>query len=577
MREQKLGPYLLKNVVGRGGMGTVYRAEHGKTGDVCAVKALAPTFAHDSHFRARFESEIKALLKLDHPNIVRLISYGQEEGNLFFAMELVEGKSLFQMQRDGHRFDWREILKIAKDVAQGLRHAHDRGVIHRDLKPGNLLRSETGIYKITDFGIAKSFGTSQNTGENVLGTMDFMSPEQAKGQPVTIRSDLYSLGTVLFTLLSGKPPFKANSVEESLRNLTRVPPPRVSSVAPDVPDEIDQLIRQLMDKNPDNRVPTAQALLRKIDEVEQTLKNYSEAQTAHHPKTTNETFVMHEPGSIPTTEKHGKQEGTGDSPKTVRHTTVDGGALEAKSDPTKQVDYFNTVSDLQRKRIVGRDDSAKLSRGTIPLMIGLAAVVLLAGFGIFYALRTQPADVLFETITGSERAPDLVRDEIRQFINAYSDDERIEEVKQLDRIAQAIALKKKLQFRLNSANAKISQIEKMFVEIANMASSDPPTAFSRMNAFLTINANETDLTDSDRECIKAAKNYLIKIENDAKTEVTFSRGQIEQALDRASASDNAAALKTYQAVIELYQSAEWAEDLVTDARKRLKELSKKHD
>ncbi|MCH2182939.1 MAG: serine/threonine protein kinase, partial [Mariniblastus sp.] len=247
MKIKKLGPYKLMSVLGRGGMGTVYRSQNVETGNYLAVKVLAEHFSHDPHFRNRFESEIKALIKLDHPNIVRLISYGQEDSNLYFAMELVEGKNLFQLQRDGKRFDWREVLSISRDIAQGLRHAHDRGVIHRDLKPGNLLASQEELIKITDFGIAKNFGANSNTGTNVLGTMDFMSPEQAKGDPVTVKSDLYSLGSVMYCLLSGRPPHRGNSVEESLHNLTRPTAPRIIQSVPNVPSELDSLISRLME------------------------------------------------------------------------------------------------------------------------------------------------------------------------------------------------------------------------------------------------------------------------------------------------------------------------------------------
>ena len=247
MTLKKIGPYELEGILGRGGMGTVYRGLHSDTGQQHAVKVLAPRFAEDQHFRGRFESEIKALLKLNHDNIVSLFSYGQDDGQLFFAMELVDGQSLFQMQKAGHRFDWRQVLSIARDCANGLRHAHDRGIIHRDLKPGNLMMAAAvdgspQQVKLTDFGIAKRFGSSQNTGTNILGTMDFMSPEQAKGGPVTERSDLYSLGAVLFTLLAGRPPFSGNNVEESLRNLTSVPPPRISGIAPAIPKSIDDLV-----------------------------------------------------------------------------------------------------------------------------------------------------------------------------------------------------------------------------------------------------------------------------------------------------------------------------------------------
>ena len=376
MSLEKLGPYRFKGVLGRGGMGTVYRGEHEETGEFHAVKVLAPTYTDDDHFRGRFESEIRALLKLDHPNIVQLISYGQEDGMLFFSMELIEGNSLFQMQRQGHRFDWRQVLVIARDVGLGLRHAHDRGITHRDLKPGNLLmaklaegaaeRKLPGIVKITDFGIAKSFGSSQNTGTNVLGTMDFMSPEQAKGQPTTFRSDLYSLGAVMFTLLSGKPPFASKSVEEAINNLMRVPVPQVRSVVPDVPREIDDLIRALMAKQPDKRVPNTLALLRHLDELEDFLKEQAEAKTAEHSDVTmtGDSFELAEEvepspltdvatGRHPRHDANSTQKVGGPTaefskhdPDRIRHESEIGSRQPRLNRPVDTRDnYFNTVTD----------------------------------------------------------------------------------------------------------------------------------------------------------------------------------------------------------------------------------------
>ena len=295
---EKLGPYLFENVLGRGGMGTVYRGIHAQTGECHAVKVLAPQFADDSHFRGRFESEIEAMMKLDHPNIVRLLSHGQEDGNLFFAMELVQGKSLYDMQRGGHGFLWPECMSIAIDVCKGLKHAHDRGIIHRDLKPGNLLMTKDGLVKITDFGIAKSYGGSHQTGTNILGTMDYMAPEQAKGETVTVRSDVYSLGTVLYTLMTGKPPFTANSMEESFRNLTRVPAPKLSSRIANVPSEVEDLLSKMLEKKPEKRIATAQATLHQIIAIQELLKGESQAKTAEQgPLTTGERAVILNPSS----------------------------------------------------------------------------------------------------------------------------------------------------------------------------------------------------------------------------------------------------------------------------------------
>ena len=293
---EKLGPYQFQNVLGRGGMGTVYRGIHSQTGECHAVKVLAPQFADDSHFRGRFESEIEAMMKLDHPNIVRLLSHGQDAGNLFFSMELVQGKSLYDMQRGGHGFLWPECMSVAIDVCKGLKHAHDRGIIHRDLKPGNLLMTNDGLVKITDFGIAKSYGGSHHTGTNILGTMDYMAPEQAKGESVTVRSDVYSLGTVLYTLMTGKPPFSANSMEESFRNLTRVPAPKLSSRIANVPTEVEDLLAKMMEKKPEKRIPTAQATLHRILAIQELLKGESQAKTAEQaPPTADEKEIILDP------------------------------------------------------------------------------------------------------------------------------------------------------------------------------------------------------------------------------------------------------------------------------------------
>jgi serine/threonine-protein kinase len=599
MSENKMGPYLLQGVVGRGGMGTVYKAQHDSTGEIVAIKALSPTYSNDSHFRSRFESEIQALLKLDHPNIVRLLSFGQEDGNLYFAMELVEGKSLFHHQKSGVKFDWRDAIMISRDVASGLRHAHDRGIIHRDLKPGNLIRSTNGVVKITDFGIAKEFGADHNTRDNVLGTLDFMSPEQAKGQPVTIRSDLFSLGVVIYTLLSGKPPFSANSMEESLRNLTSVPAPQLSSVSSGVPDELDSLISQLIKKRPDDRIPTAQVFLNKLKEVEHKLKHYSEAKTAHGVSESDEPSESLKPSSgtkIKTLSDKGLTEGLfvptrqgkNLKPKspTVHEKTIEHKSGEVvpredddfESGDVESPDYFNPVTDNQRKFAVGETDEDKASpwKSAIPIMVALFVVLALAIFGITQALKKPSADQLYEAIAASEQKPNKVRSEINDFLERFPEDDRVEEIRGLEKVASAMAYINRMKVRNGmSGENRLSKMERELIKIVKNAEDDSVEGFSQLMAFVNIHKTPEEADDDQVACFKAAENYLVKLRNDAENQLDWYDESIDAALQRAAESKNPVQQEEiYESIIELYGKTEWAKPKVDIAKGLLDDLKK---
>ena len=575
MALDSIGPYQFKGILGRGGMGTVYRGSHNDTGELHAVKVLAPTYAHDPHFRGRFESEIKALIQLNHPNIVRLLSYGQEDGMLFFAMELVEGNSLFHMQKKGHSFDWREILNIARGVSLGLRHAHDRGIIHRDLKPGNLLMAdsaegEPSLVKITDFGIAKQFGASLNTGENVLGTMDFMSPEQAKGEPVTFKSDLYSLGTVMFTLLSGRPPFTANSVEESLRNLTRVPAPRISSMVPNVPEELDELIRRLMAKQPDKRIHTAQALLYQIDDVEAKLRDYSEAQTEHPNADADDTFDVAAPRTEVNTSiresQKSKAQTVGGNPSTV-------GGAEDDVEMSSKVDYFNTVDEQARQHRV-TDAPAAEKRGILPVALALAGVLLLGAFGIHQAYKPPSAETLMAQIEESSARPNKVLDEIELFLKHYPDERRAPKVEELHRVGKAVQLYNSLCNTLIvrdgiKGESRLTKIEEQFLNIVKLSEDDPTLADAKMSAFVNIHES-SDLVPGDQKCLDAAKSYKIKLLNDARSKILLNVKEIKTAMDKAGKrTDPDSAIEMYESILELYGDIEWGQIPESDEGRKM--------
>ena len=592
MSSEKMGPYKLKTVLGRGGMGTVYEAEHEESGEELAIKVLAPAYSTDEHFRSRFDAEIKALLKLDHPNIVRLISYGQEEQNLYFAMELVRGKSLFQLQRDAEPFDWREVIRIAKNVSLGLRHAHDRGIIHRDLKPGNLIRAESGIVKITDFGIAKRFGQDQNTGTNVVGTVDFMSPEQAKGLPVTFRSDLYSLGNVMYTLLAGQPPFTSNSIEESMRNLTKVPAPRIINRVPNVPPGLDELIAQLLAKEPSSRLQTAQALYHNLKKVEEDLFNSSRAVTTERgmksdsddgiekvpktmidndPKTSVDRKRVSRHTVVSDPEKYLKQQSA--SKQKSGDTTPDAGTGE---DVIEQEDFYNRVTDDQRQAAIStRDGEQRVATDWTKILLGclLFAVVGLGGIGIYATSKTPPADSLLAEINQFVRQPQRKLPEIETFLDAYPDHESYQRVMELKELAKCNQLLNRLNIR-SRATGEFLEIERDFLDIASLGEKELPRMVEKLKAFIVVNESSADLEDAEQQCVDAARAYLKKVEAEAKVQIDQQRAEISGLLERAATLSDKEATTIYESIIELNSEFEWVSDLVDSARQKLAEFDK---
>ncbi len=628
---EKIGPYQFLDVLGRGGMGTVFKGKHQETGELHAVKVLAPNYSQEPHFRARFESEIKALIKLDHPNIVRLISFGQEDGNMFFAMEMVDGKSLFEVQRSGHKFTPHQCLSIAEDVCKGLKHAHDRGIIHRDLKPGNLMMTKDRVVKITDFGIAKRYGASQNTGNNILGTMDYMSPEQAKGEQVTAKSDIYSLGTVLFTLLSGKPPFTANSIEESFRNLTRIPPPYVSSVVPDVPHEVDRLIRRMMEKKPEKRLATAQATLHQIKEAAQVMKDTSEAKTAQNPplqstgKVTSVFGGRTEDDSSTRPDKpawnrtHGElknkpfdQSQTSSEGKTQKRPSIATGKtrlsppvdspsvatgddgrespsgefeldLAAVEDEPVQLDYFNTVTEEERE-IVTDEVDVQRSKGVVPLLLGLLAVIAVAAVGSWYSLQNPSADELFSQIEPFRDRPHRVVKQTDQFVSLYPDDERFDDVKNMNEAGKSIDFYHDLVNRLSvqariPGESRMTEIEDQFHDIIRLADDDRKAADAKMAAFIIVHDGNEDLDQRDKDCVAAAKGFRLKQNSiDPQTMRQRVKNIHATVLRAASLENDSEAIKVYRSLIRLHGDEDWGDqdelrvDLLAEIEQRVRRL-----
>ncbi|QDU93089.1 serine/threonine-protein kinase [Lignipirellula cremea] len=297
---ERLGPYLIQETLGHGGMGSVFAATNEITGDRVAVKMLSAAFCDQAHFRERFEAEIETLKRLTHPHIVQLYAYGVENSQPYFAMELVEGKSLFEHLRAGRKFHCEEVAQIGVEICAALRHAHDRGIIHRDLKPANLLLDPEERVKLTDFGIAKLFDGAQLTvAGGVIGTADYMAPEQAQGAAVSTRSDLYSLGSVLYSLVAGRPPFYAKTLAKVLHSLQTDAPQPIQELAPQTPDSLARIIHRLLEKDPEERIGTAQAVSNRLQEVLDEIRARREAPSlANDPRPTevDDDFELSEDG-----------------------------------------------------------------------------------------------------------------------------------------------------------------------------------------------------------------------------------------------------------------------------------------
>jgi len=289
MQPTHLGPYVIDRQIGKGGMGSVYRAAEPETGQLVAIKALSPHLAGAEGFRERFEAEIESLKTLRHEGIVRLYGFGEQDGLLFYSMELIEGPSLEDELKAGRRFDWREVTEIAIQLCGALKHAHDHGIIHRDIKPANILFADERRVKLADFGIARLFGTTSSltTAGGVLGTADYMSPEQADGRPVTARCDQYSLGGVMYALLAGRPPFKARTLPEMLQLQRFAEPEPVGRYAPDTPKQLEGVIAQLLSKDPADRFPNTAVLARHLQAMVMALTRPSHDSFSLAPETGN--------------------------------------------------------------------------------------------------------------------------------------------------------------------------------------------------------------------------------------------------------------------------------------------------
>jgi len=254
-----LGVYELVDVLGQGGMSVVYKARHKLTEQEVALKILPPELAAHSQFKSRFLEEARALAALDHPNIVHLYNFGQENQSFVLAMQYVRGKTWERIILENKRMTWQASLKVAIDVLKALEYAHGRGIVHRDMKPSNVLvRSHDNMATVMDFGIAKMTTSTKLTATGqTMGTVRYMSPEQVRGQEVDLRTDIYSLGATLFESLVGDTPFDGTTHFEIMTKHLSEAPKRPSALGVELPQSIEDALMRSLSKRAEDRFETA--------------------------------------------------------------------------------------------------------------------------------------------------------------------------------------------------------------------------------------------------------------------------------------------------------------------------------
>src|SRR6266566_707304 len=247
------GRYRIVRKLGTGGMANVYLAEDEVLGRRVAIKILNDRHAGDDQFVERFRREAKNAASLSHPNIVSIYDRGEAEGTYYIAMEYLDGRSLKELIVSRGPAPVTVSIEYARQILQALRFAHRHGIVHRDIKPHNVLVDAEGRVKVTDFGIARA-GTSQMTeAGSIVGTAQYLSPEQARGTNVDQRSDVYSLGIVLYELLTGTVPFNGDTpVEIAMKHLSAVPP-EPSTLRPEIPHDLDMVVTRALAKDPEDR------------------------------------------------------------------------------------------------------------------------------------------------------------------------------------------------------------------------------------------------------------------------------------------------------------------------------------
>ncbi len=602
-----LGPYRIGEPLGRGGMGTVFSAIHEKTKQPVAVKLISDNVADESKFRRRFDAEIKSLQCLSHPGIVRIYGFGEEQGHLFYSMELVLGQSLQKVIKREKRLEWQTTIDIAIQICGALKHAHDIGVIHRDLKPANLVVDENWQVKLVDFGIAKIFGDSNTVAGSLLGTADYMAPEQATSEGITQRTDLYALGSVMYAMLAGRAPFTGKSVTQVINALQRDRPVPIDLIRPDVPTELVELIHELLEKAPEDRPPTALAVMNRLKAMKAGLERIQTV--ASEDSLTEETSGLGslEEGPQQPPPQQARQ-GTGID---VRAGTGLGGPATAADDiksvesddlivvspeeptvmsvgnvgPTRLIEdkdtedptsntHFQTVTDAQSSSGVFAERNGQSERTWVGWVKVVAmSTLLISGVLLFlWAMQPPSANALYiEALAGNTGS-------IQAFLQLYPEDPRRTEVEDLQVGFKLRGVLKRLGTQNKLGITELTASEESFINMMQGRDLEPTQAAGKIEHWLNVYDAGAVVADAELiELIYLARHEQQRLLERAPLNAIDKRAgdllnRIRQVTDT---QDPKRIRKELNGIIDTFENIDWARPAVDEAKRQLNDFEKR--
>ena len=362
------GRYEILEIIGTGGMAVVYKARCHRLNRLVAIKILKDEFARDEEFRRRFRAEGEAVAMLSHPNIVQVYDVSTSDSANFIVMELIDGISLKEYMEKKGVLNWKETLHFSLQIAKGLEHAHSRGIIHRDIKPHNIMVLKNGSVKVMDFGIARVMNKSNTLTKEALGSVHYISPEQAKGGHTDNRSDLYSLGVVMYEMMAGRPPYDGESAVSVAIQHINGGAPSPSAYNPNIPTGLEQIIMKAMALEARDRYVSATEMLQDMEEFRKnpaivfdyhTLLDDATRKIPGVPMTTAEKKVQLRTGERPVSQQTGQ-----------RHTATSERTGTAQRDS-------QIVSRVQQKnrKVVKKKDDERSRVATTAVVICCAVAV----------------------------------------------------------------------------------------------------------------------------------------------------------------------------------------------------------